>query len=99
MMVDKKAPAAWHGDTGQEAFDIRSVVARHGKVELLRGIMRDVTALHRAGLWPASYERCVAALADHRQRAQSATPLVIIARVLANCRREWLCEPNWRAHR
>ncbi len=73
MKLYEKAPAAWQGDAGHENADTDSLVQHHIRVELLRGVMRDVSALHRAGRWPDANERCVAALADHRQRVRERT--------------------------
>ena len=69
----EKAPAAWQGHAGRDDGDTDSLANRHIVVELLPGVMRDVAALDRAGLWSRARERCVAALAEYRQRTRQRT--------------------------
>jgi hypothetical protein len=67
MRQSKKAPAAGHDHVGREAVD-RQIIIRIS-VELLRGILRDVTELEKAGCLPEARRRYLAALVAHRMRA------------------------------
>lgn len=60
-------PSGSHEGAQRAAEDLASQLIT---VEVLREVIRDVAALHDAGVWPWAYERCLAALDEHRNRVR-----------------------------